>query len=285
MIELTPRDAGYPRRLRAMKRPPDPLWVSGELPDPGIPAVGIVGTRRLTTYGARATRELSTGLARAGAVIVSGLAQGIDSTAHAAALDANGRTIAVLGEGLTWFDECGPVRRRQLAARIRQQGALVSEYALDVRPTEWTYPRRNATIAGLSDVLIVVEAPDGSGALITAERMNDLHRPVYAVPGPLGAPTWVGSNRYIAEGKASLLTSAQQIADVLGLRLGAPSSRSDRSDHLGERLIALLAADAADTDAIAAGLGIAPDEATTLIAEHLIAGTIAATGDGRFARR
>ncbi len=285
MNQVTPRESAYPRRLRELRKPPDPLWVSGDLPDDGIPTVGIVGTRRLTPYGVRVARELSTTLARAGAVVVSGLAQGIDSTAHAAALDSGGPTIAVLGEGLASFEETGPVRRRHLAARIRRQGALVSEYALDLHPTDWTYPRRNATIAGLSDVLIVVEAPEGSGALITADRMVDLGRPLYAVPGPLGAPTWVGSNRYIAEGKATLLASAKQIADLLGLRLASPAPRPSSRDHLGERLAALLAASAADTDTIAAGLGIAAAAATTLIAEQLIAGTIAPTGDGRFARR
>lgn len=283
MIQLTPRDARYPQRLRALGRPPDPLWVWGDLPDPDAPTVGIVGTRRLTPLGSRIARHLAMTLARAGATIVSGLAQGIDSTAHAGALEAQGRTIAVLGEGLAWFDDHGPLRRRQLARRIRQHGALVSEYPLDLRGTDWTYPRRNVTIAGLSQVLIVVEAPDGSGALITADRMNDLHRRVYVVPGPLDARTWVGANAYIAQGRASLLASAQQIADELGLTIAAASR--PRGDPRAERLLELLAADAADMDTIAAGLRIPSVDATTLVAEQLIAGNVVATGDGRFARR
>lgn len=282
MIKLAPRDPEYPRRLRTMKRPPDPLWVWGKLPDEDVRTVGIVGTRRLTQYGQRIARELSMALARAGAVIVSGLAQGVDSVAHAGALDAAGRTIAVLGEGLAWYDEHGPARRRQLAKRIRHQGALISEYPLDLRGTDWTYPRRNASIAALSDVLIVVEAPEGSGALITAQHMEKLEKPIFVVPGPLGAPTWDGSNQYIAQGKGTLLASAQQVADRLGLTVAArPRDDKGKADHL----IAMLAAEPADADAIATGLGLKAADATTLIAQELIAGTIVATPDGRFARR
>lgn len=283
MIQLTRRDPRYPERLRALPTPPDPLWVWGDLPDPNVPTVGIVGTRRLTTYGARIARELATVLARAGAVIVSGLAQGIDSTAHGGALDANGRTIAVLGEGLAWFDDHGPIRRRQLARRIRRQGAIVSEYPLDLHAEKWTFPQRNATIAGLSDALVVVEAPERSGALITARAMAELGRPVFAVPGPFGAPTWIGSHRSIAEGEAKILTSAQQVANEVGLHL-APATRP-QGNGLGERLRVLLATNAVDIDAIAAGLRITSAEASMLIAEQMIAGTIAPTGDGRFGRR
>jgi len=282
VIQLARRDPRYPERLRALSSPPDPLWVWGDLPEPRAPTVGIVGTRRLTTYGARVAHELATVLARAGAVIVSGLAQGIDSTAHSGALDANGRTIAVLGEGLAWFDDHGPLRRRQLAQRIRRQGALVSEYALQLRAERWTFPQRNATIAGLSDVLVVVEAPEGSGALITAKAMADLGRPVFAVPGPFGAPTWIGSHRKIAAGEAQLLASAQQVADLIGL--GLVASTRPRSHALAERLLTLLASDAADIDGISPALGITAAGASTLIAELMIAGTIAPTGDGRFAR-
>jgi DNA processing protein len=283
MIQLARRDPRYPERLRGLSSAPDPLWVWGDLPDPSIPTVGIVGTRRLTTYGARIARELATVLARAGAVIVSGLAQGIDSTAHGGALDAKGRTIAVLGEGLAYFDDHGPLRRRQLAQRIRRQGALVSEYPLDLPAAKWTFPQRNATIAGLSDALVVVEAPVGSGALITAEAMADLGRPVFAVPGPFGAPTWIGSHRSIAQGQAEILTSADQVASEVGLRLVhvGPAGRNP----VAEWLLALLATEAVDMDAIVDRLAITPTEAAMLVAEQMIAGAIAPTGDGRFARR
>jgi DNA processing protein len=282
MIQLTPGDTRYPKRLRAVSHPPDPLWVWGTLPDHSIPTVGIVGTRRLTPYGARVARQLAITLARAGAVVVSGLAQGIDSTAHAGAIDAAGRTIAVLGEGLAWFDDHGPLRRRQLAHRIRVQGALVSEYPLDVHAKDWTFPRRNATIAGLSDALVVVEAPDGSGALITARRMLELKRPVFAVAGPFGAPTWIGSHQFIRDRRAQLLSNVQQVTDVLGLRLMPMADPNDEA--LERRLMDALETEPADADAIAVALRISPGRAAQVIAQRLIAGAIVPTGDGRFAR-
>jgi DNA processing protein len=258
--------------------------VSGTLPDPALRTVGIVGTRRSTPYGERVARELASALARAGAVIVSGLAQGIDSTAHAGAVMSGGKTIAVLGEGLLGFDEHGPLRRRLLAKQIRDNGALVSEYALDVRPTDWTFPRRNRTIAALSDVVVVVEAPEESGALITADRAMELRRPLYAAPGPIGAPTWVGSNRLIQYGRAKLLGDTAEIADLLGLRLGEARTLEGRGD-VGDRVIAILEVGPADTDSIAQGLKMRLAETSTILAELLIAGHIVATGDGRFARR
>jgi DNA processing protein len=284
VIRLAPRDLGYPRRLgRRLRRPPDPLWIWGELPPEDTPTVGIVGTRRLTDYGRRIAREVATALSRAGAVVVSGLAQGVDSAAHGGALEAGGRTIAVLGEGIGHFADHGAVRRRQLAQRIRKQGALVSEYALDIRGNEWTFPRRNLTLAALSDALVVVEAPEGSGALLTADHSGRLERPVFIVPGPLDGPTWAGSHRYIAERRGMFMASAQQVADALGLGPIPPAiQRSDSA--LAQRLMALLAAEPVDVDTIASTLGIRPLEATTLVAEQVIAGRLAPTPDGRFAR-
>jgi DNA processing protein len=284
VIRLSPTDASYPDRLLELKRPPDPLWVWGTLPPRGVRTVGVVGTRRLTEYGRRIAREVTMALSRAGAVVVSGLAQGVDSVAHTAALEVGGRTIAVLGEGIAYFDDKGAVRRRQLAQRIRKQGALVSEWELDVRGNEWTFPRRNLTLAALCDALVVVEAPIGSGALITAERMRDvIKRPIFIVPGPLGAPTWEGSNKWIAEGWGTLLACAQQVADKLELGPTlAPVSSS--GGHLAARLIAYLAAEPADVDTIASALQIRSAEATTLIAEQVIAGRVTPMADGRFAR-
>lgn len=283
MIRLAPRDHGYPRRLGGLRRPPDPLWIWGQLPPDDTPTVGIVGTRRLTDYGRRIAREVAMALARGGAIVVSGLAQGVDSAAHSGALEAGGRTIAVLGEGVAYFADHGAVRRRQLAQRIRKQGALVSEYALDIKGNEWTFPRRNLTLAALSDALVVVEAPEGSGALLTADHAAKLQRPVFVVPGPLDGPTWAGSNRYIVERRGMFMASAQQVADALGL--GPIPLAVQRSDSaLTQRLMSLLAAEPVDVDRIASALGIRPVEATTLVAEQVIAGRLAPTADGRFAR-
>lgn len=283
MIELRPDDPDYPRRLLHLGDHPDPLWVAGQLPDPSAKVVAVVGTRRSTPYGGRMAREIAGGLAAAGAVIVSGLAQGIDSVAHKAALDAGGRTIAVLGEGLSAFGASGPFRRRRLAERIRERGALVSEYALDLPAAKWTFPRRNATIAALAHVVVVVEAPVGSGSLITADRAREIRRPVYAVPGPLGASTWAGSNEYIAKGWARLLLRPDEL--VARLTLSVPRADAPPlSDRTATRALELLAAGASDTDAIARALDLSAADAATLLADLLLAGAIAPTGDGRFAR-
>lgn len=284
MIELRPGEPGYPLRLRDLSSPPDPLWLDGRLPPDDARWVAIVGTRRLTPYGTRVAREIAQDLAVAGAVIVSGLAQGIDSVVHASALAAGGRTVAVLGEGLLAFDRSGPMQRRRLARAIRERGALVSEYGLDFGAQTWTFPRRNATIAALADAVVVVEAPHRSGALITADRAIDLGRPLYAVPGPLGASTWEGSNEYIADGRAWLLLAARDVASTLGLSLRAMPDRP-RETTMVDRALELLAAGAADADAIAAPLGLSAADAATLIAGMLLAGSIVPTGDGRFARR
>ncbi len=283
MIRLRRTDARYPKRLEQIGHAPDPMWVAGRLPAEDRPAVAIVGTRRMTAYGRRLARDLALALARAGIVIVSGLAQGIDSTAHAAALEAGGETVAVLGEGLMAFTEVGPILRRRLAKAIAERGAVVSEYPLDVHGTDWTFPRRNETIVGLSDAVVVIEAPHGSGALITAEFARAHGKPLFVAPGSLGAWTWAGSNALISTGEATLLTSADQVASLFGVAL-APSMLKPFTTT-ADRLLELLAPGAADVDAIAASLGIAAAEASTLIAELLIAGSVVATGDGRFARR
>ncbi len=283
MIELRRGDPGYPERLARSKLAPDRLWVVGTLPPAGKKTVAIVGTRRMTDYGRRIARELASTLAASGVVIVSGLAQGIDSTAHQAALAVDGCTVAVLGEGLLSFESSGPIRRRRIAHAIVEHGALISEYAVELRGTYWTFPRRNATIAGLADVVVVVEAPEGSGALITAGYAIDLGRPLFAVPGPLGASTWVGSNRLVAERRAHLLTSADQIAARLGIEIAHRFERTPLP--AAERLLEALAAGPSDADSLAQRLGTPASDVAMTIAELLIGGSLVATGDGRFARR
>src|SRR5213594_3816520 len=164
-----PPDARYPARLRALEHPPDPLWIDGDTAALAARAVAIVGTRRMTTYGERVARELAGACASEGVVVVSGLAQGIDSAAHRGALDGGGRTVAVLGEGIVFFLATVRGRRRPLVPRIRANGALVSQYAPSFCAQPWMFVRRNATIAALAEAVVVVEAGEESGALITAE--------------------------------------------------------------------------------------------------------------------
>lgn len=283
LIELRPGEPGYPERLLDLPSPPDPLWLDGELPDSDTPCVGIVGTRRMTPYGRQAAREISFGLAAAGVAIVSGLAQGIDSVAHEAAIEARGRTVAVLGEGLLAFDRLGPERRRPLARAIKERGALVSEYPLDLGAKTWTFPKRNATIAALSDAVVVVEAPRGSGALITAKEAIALGRPLFAVPGPIGAPTWLGSNDAIEDGMARIVFGPAVVAAELGVSLATLGAQSP-AGALGGRAIELIASGASHPDELAAELGMSTEAAATLIADLLLSGEIVSTADGRFAR-
>ncbi len=295
MIALRPGDEGYPARLRDLARPPDPLWLTGELTALARrPAVAIVGTRRLTPYGERVARELAGGVARAGALVVSGLAQGIDSEAHRAALEAGAPSVAVLGEGIAAFDAGVRGRRRHLATRLRQHGALVSEYEPGITAKGWMFAKRNATIAALADAVVIVEAGERSGALITAAEAARLRRPLYAVPGPLGALRSEGTNALIALGTARALTGAGALVEAMGLRssdatgacadpLADPSAPSERG--VAGELRDLLAAGPLSADALAARLRLAPPEAATAFAAALLRGEVVLTGDGRIARR
>lgn len=239
----------------------------------------------MTDLGRRMARELAMVLARSGVVIVSGLAQGIDSTAHAAAIAADGVTVAVLGEGLLSFETMGPVRRRRIASAILERGALLSQFPVDAHGDRWSYPRRNATVAALGDAVVVIEAPRGSGALITAQYAVRIGRALFAIPGPPAAPTWQGSNQLISDGQAQLLTSADQVATVLRVRLAARGAEKSALGPLADRVVALLSGGPADVDAIASAAGVASADVATLLAEMLIGGVVIATGDGRFALR
>lgn len=211
MIALEPDDVRYPAGLRDLGRPPDPLWVEGDVSALGARSIAIVGTRRMTGYGERVARELALACAAAGLVVVSGFAQGIDSAAHRGALDGGGRTVAVLGESIPIFAGSTRGRRRPLVPRVRAHGALVSEYEAPIAAQRWTFARRNATIAAIASATVVVEAGEVSGALITAEDARRLGRPLYAVPGPLGSSASVGTNSLIARGLARALISADEL--------------------------------------------------------------------------
>lgn len=201
-------DPNYPVNLQLMDNPPPLLYVRGELTEQDAWAVAIVGTRRASAYGREVAHRLATELAQHGITVVSGLALGIDAVAHQAALDAGGRTIAVLGSGV---DQLYPAQNRNLAMKIVGQGAVVSEYALGTRPEASNFPPRNRVISGLSRGIIVVEASERSGALITTQYAADQGRDVFAVPGSILHPGSIGCNRLIQDGATPLLS----IEDVL----------------------------------------------------------------------
>jgi DNA processing protein len=210
---LTWADAEYPERLRMTDGSPPVLYVDGALEERDGWAVGIVGTRRASAYGREVTYTLATELARHGVTVVSGLALGIDTVAHEAAVDAGGRTVAVLGSGI---DYVYPTQNKRLARRIRQSGAVISEYALGVRPEASNFPPRNRIISGLSRVIVVVEAGERSGALITAKFAAEQGRDVFAVPGSILHPGSSGCNRLIQDGAMPLL-AVDDVLDQLNL--------------------------------------------------------------------
>jgi len=205
---LTWDDTAYPESLRSVDGAPPVLYVRGRIISQDEWAIAVVGTRRASSYGREVARVLGSELAQAGVTVVSGLALGIDTVAHRAALDAGGRTIAVLGSGV---DQLYPPQNRGLAREIVQQGALVSEYALGARPDANNFPPRNRIISGLSRGVIIVEAGERSGALITARFAAEQGRELFAVPGSILSPGSVGCNALIQQGATPLLS----VDDVL----------------------------------------------------------------------
>lgn len=198
---ITIEDSDYPTRLKSIEQPPPVLYIRGQMVDSDNYAVSIVGTRHKTAYGRQVATELASFLARNGITVVSGLARGIDSIAHEAALNANGRTIAVMGSGV---DVIYPQEHRNLSARIIKDGALVSNYYPGTQPEGVNFPPRNRIISGLSLAVVIIEAGEKSGALITAEFAVDQGREVFAVPGPIYAPRSKGTNRLIRDGALPL---------------------------------------------------------------------------------
>jgi DNA processing protein len=210
---LTWEDTDYPPRLLTIDLPPPVLYVRGSLDEADDLALAIVGTRRASAYGRQVTHELAAQLARNGVTIVSGLAKGIDGEAHRAALEAGGRTIAVLASGV---DIVYPAEHRGLAHEISQQGALVSDYPLGTNPEAGNFPPRNRIISGLAMGVLVTEAGIKSGALITSNYALEQGRDVFAVPGNITAKGSDGTNMLIQEG-AHAVRSAQDVLEALNL--------------------------------------------------------------------
>src|SRR6202158_899150 len=217
-------------------------------PPPAGPRVAIVGSRLPSPYGEAVSKQLGADLTRAGVIVISGLALGIDAAAHRGALIGRGVTVAVMGTGV---DIVYPAAHSKLAEEILAAGgALVSQFPDGMSPRRRNFPARNVTLAALSDVVVVVEAVQGSGALITAEAALDLHKEVMAVPGSIFSPLSVGTHALIRDG-AGLVQNARDVLAVLGLMnevlddpLSTPKGRDGILSHLSD-VLALSAADIA----------------------------------------
>ncbi len=202
-------DAAYPARLKEITNAPPVIYVRGRLEAADDLAISLVGTRRPTPYGRQAAEQLSRELTGSGLTIVSGLARGVDAVAHQAAINAGGRTLAVLGSGV---DQIYPPEHRRLAENIAEHGAVLSDYPPGTPPDAANFPPRNRIISGLSLGVIVVEAGEKSGALITAHFAFQQGRSVFAVPGPINSPMSRGANLLIQNGGQILLSANDALA-------------------------------------------------------------------------
>lgn len=201
---LTYADEAYPRRLRNIPDPPVLLYYRGTLPDwESLPIICVVGTRKATPYGISAAKKLSRQIAACGGLVVSGGAGGIDTAAMQGAMDVGSPTVGVLGCGV---DVAYPRSNRELFAKVTRNGCLFSEYPPGSRPEHWHFPQRNRILSGMANGVLVVEAPEKSGALITARYALEQGRDVFAVPGNIDAPTCSGSNALLQEGASAAVS-------------------------------------------------------------------------------
>ena len=220
-------DPDYPPGLRQIADAPIVLYVKGQLLSTDAVALAVVGTRRCSIYGSEQARRFGELLAGAGFTVVSGLARGIDAMAHHGAIEAGGRSLAVMGMGL---NEIYPPENKALAEKLLEAGAWISELPIDSEVRRENFPGRNRIIAGMSLGTLVVEAPDKSGALITARLASEYNREVFAVPGRAQDPNCVGSNNLIRRGYAKLSMCLEDILEELGdvgERLGLPVSETE----------------------------------------------------------
>jgi DNA processing protein len=269
-------EAAYPALLAAIPDPPPVLWVRGRIDVLTSPAIAVVGSRAASPYGLEMAKRLAGDLAAAGVVIVSGLARGVDSAAHVAALRSNGRTIGVLGCGL---DRVYPAEHRDLAADMTTRGAVVSEFPIGVPPLPHHFPLRNRIISGLSRAVVVVEAAEKSGALITASAALEQGREVMVVPGPASAGRNRGGHLLIRDG-ARLVESAD---DILG-EMTAPLSGAGAESVSDPDLDRLPKVAAFTVDEVAEATGEPANVVLSWLLDLELTGKIQRIGGGRFVR-
>jgi DNA processing protein len=270
VISFRRGERGYPPLLQELYDPPERLFVrGGPVESLAGPAVAVVGARSCSAYGTQVARNLARELAAAGVVVVSGLARGIDGEAHRGALEGGGPTVAVLGCGI---DRDYPRRHAELARRICERGAVVSEYPPGIEPAPWRFPARNRIIAGLALATVVVEARERSGALITADFALELGRDVFAVPGEITAALSAGTNDLLRQGAAPLL-SAGDVLDAIGVERTV-AARAPVSEA-AERLLPLLTDTSRDADELVRLSGQKSGHVAAALVELELAGLVA----------
>ncbi len=273
---LTYWDKAYPERLKKIYDPPAFLLVKGDLGCLSEPAFAVVGTRHPSSYGKIVTEEFSIELIRNGFVIISGFARGIDSVAHRTALKRNGKTIAVLGNGI---DQIYPAENRELYQQIMQKGLIISEYPMGTKPDAGNFPKRNRIISGISCGILVTEAGDKSGALITALYANDQNREVFAVPGTIKSARSTGTNRLIKTG-AKLVQNFNDILEELDgqlnlkIRAGETEKPLPPLNTREQKVLTLLEKEPIHIDQLAIRAELAPAEILSSLLQLELLGLI-----------
>jgi DNA processing protein len=272
-VKLARSDARFPPRLKAIFDPPRSLYLrgSGEPELLGWRAVGVVGARSCSPYGAQVARMLGRELAAAGLVVVSGLARGIDGEAHRGALESGGPTVGVLGCGI---DRDYPAANASLSRRMEDGGLVVSEYEAGVEPAPWRFPARNRIIAGLCEAVVIVEARERSGALITADFALEEGREVFAVPGEITSALSVGSNALLRMG-ATPLTGAGDVLEALGIERAEAVADPDVSEA-AKRVLGLVRDTPAGADELVARASLEAGAVSVALTELELAGLVAA---------
>ncbi len=278
---LTIRDREYPKVLKQIAHPPFLLYIRGSVEALNDKCFGVVGTRALTDYGRRATPEITLDISRGGFTIVSGLASGIDALAHKAALDAGGKTIAVLGCGVddhTIF----PQQNLKLAHKILETGgAIVSEYAPGVHGTPFSFPQRNRIISGLSAGVLVVEADIKSGALITASAAVDQNRDLFCVPGHIYSRTSRGTNFMIKKG-AKLVAGAADILEEYNITLAKTSRVIKPENETEAKILAVLTGEPRSGDDIIRQTGLEVSQVNVALAMMELNKKVKNLGNNKF---
>ena len=285
---LTLEDSEYPRSLRFIYDPPSHLYVRGRIVPEDAQAIAVVGARSASPYGLATAEALSRDLAESGITVVSGLAIGIDGAAHRGALRAGGRTIAVLGCGI---DTVYPARHRRLAEEIAEHGAVVSEFPLGAPPYAFHFPRRNRIVSGLSLGVVVVEAGERSGSLITARLAAEQGREVMAVPGPIDSYRTRGTHRLLREGAALVERGADVMETALPWLLEKAGETVQTVRPSGElspekvKLIGCFDGPAAHVDQLIEKSGFGAARVLELLLEMEIAGWVTQHPGKYFSRR
>lgn len=274
---LTWMDEAYPNRLKEIDQPPPVLYIRGEYLMDDLFAVAIVGTRKVTPYGRQVTEDIASYLASNGITVVSGLARGVDAVAHQAALKAGGRTMAVLGSGV---DKIYPPEHRGLAEQMMTRGAIISDYAVGTPPDASNFPPRNRIISGLSLAVVVIEAAETSGALITAEFAAAQGRDIFAVPGSILAPQSKGTNRLIQNGALPLLTPADlmQALDLTRMDKQKSARKILPSDETEALVLNVLGNEPLHVDAIRNQAGLPIERISAALAMMELKGMVRQVG-------